>query len=75
MTVMHQKQECAASRSECVQVHMAAGDHASLIEDCMRLGDAARGGDPQLWSEVLDYFARQPQDCTEQVHCCQSSLL
>lgn len=52
---------------EVLQVHMAAGDHPSLIEDCMRLGDASRGGDPQLWSEVLDYFARQPQDCTEQV--------
>ncbi len=46
---------------------MAAGDHARLIEDCMRLGDASRGGDPHLWSEVLEYFARQPQDCTEQV--------
>ena len=46
---------------------MAAGDHASLIEGCMRLGDASRGGDPHLWSEVLEYFARQPQDCTEQV--------
>ncbi len=50
-----------------VQVHMAAGDHARLIEDCMRLGDASRGGDPHLWSEVLEYFSRQPQDCTEQV--------
>ncbi len=46
---------------------MAAGDHAHLIEDCMRLGDASRGGDPHLWSEVLEYFARQPQDCIEQV--------
>lgn len=46
---------------------MAAGDHASLIEDCTRLGDASRGGDPQLWSEVLEYFARQTEDCTEQV--------
>ena len=46
---------------------MAVGDHGSLIEDCMRLGDASRGGDPHLWSEVLEYFARQPDDCTEQV--------
>lgn len=46
---------------------MAAGEHGSLIEDCMRLGDASRGGDPHLWSEVLEYFARQPSDCTEQV--------
>ena len=53
-----------------MQVHMAAGDHSSLIEDCMRLGDASRGGDPHLWSEVLQYFARQSQDCTEQVPLC-----
>ena len=46
---------------------MAAGDHSSLIEDCMRLGDASRGGDPHMWSEVLEYFARQSEDCTEQV--------
>lgn len=46
---------------------MAVGDHSSLIEDCMRLGDASRGGDPHLWSEVLEYFARQSEDCTEQV--------
>ena len=37
----------------------------------MRLGDASRGGDSHLWSEVLEYFARQSEDCTEQV---QSSL-
>ena len=47
---------------------MAAGDHGSLIEDCMRLGDASRGGDPHLWNEVLEYFAGQPDDCSEQVH-------
>lgn len=50
-----------------MQVHMAAGDHGALIEDCMRLGDVSRGGDPHLWSEVLEYFARQSGDCTEQV--------
>ncbi|KAL3155173.1 hypothetical protein ABBQ32_013114 [Trebouxia sp. C0010 RCD-2024] len=52
---------------EVLQVHMAAGDHGALIEDCMRLGDVSRGGDPHLWSEVLEYFARQSGDCTEQV--------
>ena len=48
---------------------MAAGDHVGLIEACMRLGDAARGGDPQLWTDVLDYLTKQPTDCTQQVHC------
>lgn len=46
---------------------MAERDYAGLTEACLRLGDASRGGDPQLWSEVLEYFVHQPQDCTEQV--------
>ena len=50
-----------------LQVHMADNDHGGLTEACMRLGDSTRGGDPHLWSEVLEYFVRQPQDCTEQV--------
>ena len=50
-----------------LQVHMAAGDHAGLLEACMRLGDASRGGDPQLWNEVLEYLASQTEDVTQQV--------
>ena len=46
---------------------MADNDYAGLTGACMLLGDASRGGDPHLWSEVLEYFVRQPQDCTEQV--------
>ena len=49
------------------QVHMAAGDHAGLIEACARLGDVSRGGDPHLWTEVLQYFGAQQYDCTPQV--------
>ena len=46
---------------------MAAEDYEGLIEACMRLGDASRGGDPQLWSEVLEYFGSQQSDVTHQV--------
>eukprot|EP00891_Asterochloris_glomerata_P006754 jgi/Astpho2/6754/e_gw1.00102.4.1_t len=52
---------------EVMQVHMAAADYEGLIEACMRLGDASRGGDPQLWSEVLEYFGSQQSDVTQQV--------
>lgn len=52
---------------------MAENDYAGLTEACLRLGDASRGGDPQLWSEVLEYFVRQPRDCTEQVQLVADS--
>ena len=50
-----------------LQVLMAAGDHAGLIEACARLGDVSRGGDPHLWTEVLQYFGSQQYDCSVQV--------
>ena len=46
---------------------MAAGDHTGLIEVCARLGDVSRGGDPHLWTEVLQYFGSQNYDCSAQV--------
>lgn len=46
---------------------MAAGDHTGLIEACARLGDVSRGGDPHLWTEVLQYFGSQNYDCSAQV--------
>eukprot|EP00884_Botryococcus_braunii_P005454 jgi/Botrbrau1/1490/Bobra.178_3s0045.1 len=52
---------------EVLHVHMADQDHAGLIEACIRLGDASRGGDPHLWTEVLEYFGSQTTDCTAQV--------
>ncbi|CAK0785749.1 hypothetical protein CVIRNUC_008960 [Coccomyxa viridis] len=52
---------------EVLQVLMSAGDHAGLIEACARLGDVSRGGDPHLWTEVLQYFGSQQYDCSAQV--------
>lgn len=57
------------------QVHMAAGDHAGLIEACARLGDVSRGGDPHLWTEVLQYFGSQNYDCSAQVTHLISPML
>jgi hypothetical protein len=45
---------------------MAAGDPAALIEACVRLGDASRGGDAHLWTEVLEYLGSQDRDCSAQ---------
>ena len=44
-------------------------DHAAVIEAARQLGDTSRGGDAQLWTEVLEYFGSQDWDCTAQV-CC-----
>jgi hypothetical protein len=46
---------------------MSASDHSGLIEACARLGDVSRGGDPHLWTEVLQYFGSQQYDCSAQV--------
>ncbi len=51
-----------------VQVRMEGGDHSALIDACVHWGDINRGGDPQLWHEVLEFFAAQPSDCAAQVH-------
>ena len=53
---------------------MAAGDHAALIETCVRLGDAAAGGDAQLWTQALQYFGSQQTDCTQQARHCALAL-
>lgn len=52
---------------EACAVLMEAGDWAGLIVACERFGDPRTGGDPQLWHDALDYFARQEGDCTQQV--------
>ena len=54
---------------------MSAGDHAGLIEACARLGDVSRGGDPHLWTEVLQYFGSQQYDCSAQVCECSHARL
>ena len=41
-------------------------DHSAVIEAARQLGDASRGGDTQLWTEVLEYFGSQDWDCTAQ---------
>ena len=53
-----------------LQVYMSDGDHLGLISATIKYGDAAKGGDPQLWAEVLEYFVMQPGNCTEQVSFC-----
>ncbi|GAB4818399.1 hypothetical protein N2152v2_005445 [Parachlorella kessleri] len=53
---------------EAAAVLMEAGDWEGLIAACERFGDPRTGGDPQLWHDALDYFARQEgADCTKQV--------
>jgi len=50
---------------------MASGDHSSLIAAVAKYGDACRGGDPQLWAEVLQHFVEQPGSvCEPQVCVC-----
>lgn len=34
---------------------------------CAHLGDVSRGGDPHLWTKVLQYFGLQQYDCSTQV--------
>lgn len=46
---------------------MARDDYTALLDACVRLGDASKGGDPQLWTEVLEYFGAQSWDCSQQV--------
>ena len=46
---------------------MAANNYAGGIEACMRLGDASRGGNPQLWTDMLDYLTQQEDDVTTEV--------
>ena len=48
-------------------MHMAANDYSALLEASERLGDASRGGDPQLWTDVLEFLGSQSWDCSAQV--------
>ena len=67
---------CTRARTRALQVYMAAGDHAGLIAAVSRYGDVARGGDPQLWAEVLQYFVEQPgSSCEPQVRSGALALL
>eukprot|EP00879_Flechtneria_rotunda_P007092 GHRR01007444.1.p1 GENE.GHRR01007444.1~~GHRR01007444.1.p1 ORF type:complete len:921 (+),score=350.13 GHRR01007444.1:614-3376(+) len=52
---------------EVLAVHMAAQDYEGLIAACIQYGDAASGGEPQLWADALEYLCKQPGDCSEPV--------
>jgi len=53
---------------EVLQVYMTSGDHAGLIAAVSKYGDACRGGDPQLWADVLQHFVEQPgSSCEPQI--------
>ena len=53
---------------EAAAALMEAGDWEGLLAACDRHGDAASGGDPQLWHDALQFFARQgDRDCTREV--------
>lgn len=65
---------------EVAALHMQAGDYGSLIAACVQYGDAAAGGDPQLWAEALEFFCSQPGDCSSAIsqvlqHIEQGELL
>ncbi|KAG2487093.1 hypothetical protein HYH03_014337 [Edaphochlamys debaryana] len=58
---------------EALQVYMSAADYEGLISAVLKYGDAARGGDPVLWAQVLEYFVQQhdrdppASDCSAQI--------
>lgn len=53
---------------QVIASYMADGDHAGLIACCRRLGTASRGGDPNLWTDVLTYFGEKGgPDCEKEV--------
>ena len=50
-------------------------DYSGLIDACLRLGDASRGGDPQLWTVVLEHLTKQESDVTPQVRSPSIQLI
>jgi len=54
---------------------MSRQDYSGLIDACLRLGDASRGGDPQLWTVVLEHLTMQESDVTPQVISCFMNTL
>lgn len=41
---------------EVLQVYIADGNRPKMLDTCIELGDPARGGDPQLWMQLLDHL-------------------
>jgi hypothetical protein len=61
---------------QVIASYMADGDHAGLIACCRRLGTASRGGDPNLWTDVLTYFGEKGgPDCEKEVGGTYSARL
>ncbi|KAL2464962.1 Vacuolar protein-sorting-associated protein [Abeliophyllum distichum] len=52
---------------EVISCYMQAHDHEGLIACCKRLGDSGKGGDPSLWSDLLNYFGELGEDCSKEV--------
>ncbi|CAA2989518.1 Vacuolar protein-sorting-associated protein 11 homolog [Olea europaea subsp. europaea] len=52
---------------EVIACYMQAHDHEGLIACCKRLGDSGKGGDPSLWSDLLNYFGEHGEDCSKEV--------
>jgi len=49
--------------NEIIQYHMEHGDHLQLIRACKKYGDKA----PNLWVQVLSYFACKETDCQQEI--------
>jgi len=49
--------------NEIIQFHMEREDHDLLIRACKKFGDKA----PNLWVQVLGFFASQEKDCQREV--------
>ena len=49
------------------QVYIDAKDYNGIIAACRSYGDSTTGGDPLLWSEALQYFSTNDEDCTTQI--------
>lgn len=41
---------------EVLQVYVTDGNRSKMLETCVELGDPARGGDPQLWMQLLEHM-------------------
>ncbi|CAA2965917.1 vacuolar -sorting-associated 11 homolog [Olea europaea subsp. europaea] len=52
---------------EVIACYMQSHDHEGLIACCKRLGDSGKGGDPSLWSDLLNYFGELGEDCSREV--------
>jgi len=52
---------------EVLHVYIESKDYNGIIQACRKYGDSSTGGDPSLWSEALDFFSKNGEDCTQQI--------